>query len=705
MLAPAAVLACTTIEGTLPAPVSRAPTSTSATTTPTTPTAATGWLAGAAEIDITPPPGYPMAGHSLESVVGLGVWTRLRAQAIYVEDAAGTPLVLVVCDQWAIEPGLVDRVAERLADHPGLEHVGREHLIIAATHTHHGPGQTSSARVYSAYASSEHGHDPGAFEALANRIATAVAEAAAGRQPARIDRRTTAVPALSRNRSVAAMLHDPEAQTLLRANAGLPGCLEAAGGTAPDVDPCHAVDPVLETLHFVDTRNDHTIAVAGVFAMHPTGMPNKTEVYHADVFGLASVRAQAVLASRGGQPVVALFNGAQGDVSPHWAPQGRPSTAALGQSLGEALVATLDQPGQPVEGTITVGYGWRPIANQRWTDAEGQPRATARRAVSGKGQFGGAEDGRTRLYDKGWREGRRRKTPRRNGQGHKRNAVPWPASMFIPPRGITPREVPLGVAWLADVPIVTLPGEVTTVLGLRVARAIADARPDAAPSIRLGLAGAYLGYFTTPQEYALQHYEGASMQYGEDSGSLVARHLAQMAADPQVERPAEFRHRPGRRYRWSMDRARVRSLDGIEQRLSVQLDTGPLAGLPRFHLWDTPPRWPTLDPHARVTPRVQVQAWTDAEGWHTFAPGGVPVDDRSGALASLLTHARDDSWRWGFWWLEPGAPPQQPLRFLVRTVGQGPVCSETFTTGDWFRPAGPGWLEPRDCALAPEDSR
>jgi len=35
---------------------------------------------------------------------------------------------------------------------------------------------------------------------------------------------------------------------------------------------------------------------------------------------------------------------------------------------------------------------------------------------------------------------------------------------------------------------------------------------------------------------------------------------------------------------------------------------------------------------------------------------------------------------------------------MCGTVGEGTVCSEVFTTAQWFRPEGPGWLEARECA-------
>lgn len=679
---------CASIRGELPVPEPRAPAE---------PMAAP-WRVGAAEIDITPPPGYAMAGHSFEGAVALGVWTRLRAQVVYVEDPRGVPLVLVVGDLWAIEPGLVDRVAERLRAHPGLEAVGREHLVVAATHTHHGPGLYSSARTYSAFAAPEGGHDPGLFEALAARIAAAIAEAAAARRPARIVRHAVAVPALARNRSVEPFLRDPEAKALLQANAGLPGCPDLPSELAPvpGIDPCHAVSPVLEVLHAVEaTPGGRTIAVAGFFAMHPTAMPNETELYHADVFGVASTHAQARLGDRA---VVGLWNGAQGDVSPNWSPQGRASTVGLGQALGDALVAALDEPGHEVQGEIEVAFAWRPIAAQRWRDDAGHDARTGRRAIPGKGQFGGAEDGRTRLYARGFREGVRRRRPRANGQGHKRPALPWPASMIAPTRGMTPREVPLGVARLGSVALVTLPGEHTTVLGQRIEQAVAAALPPETTVINVGLAGAYLSYLTTPEEYALQHYEGASMLYGEQAGMLVAHHLGRLAASGAVERGGAYRYRPGKLRRWQLDRSRQRALPELEERLAWQLDTGPLFALPRMYFWDDAPAWPTDDPRAPTSPRVRVEAWDEASArWQPYAPAGVPVDDRTGQLVLLLTHARGDRWRWGAWWLDPGAPPSLPLRLHVATIGEGALCSEVFTLAQWLRPEGPGWIETGTC--------
>ena len=62
--------------------------------------------------------------------------------------------------------------------------------------------------------------------------------------------------------------------------------------------------------------------------------------------------------------------------------------------------------------------------------------------------------------------------------------------------------------------LVTLPGEFTTAMGRRVANGVAAAADwPSARVVLVGLANEYLSYFATPEEYALQHYEGARSQH------------------------------------------------------------------------------------------------------------------------------------------------------------------------------------------------
>ena len=67
---------------------------------------------------------------------------------------------------------------------------------------------------------------------------------------------------------------------------------------------------------------------------------------------------------------------------------------------------------------------------------------------------------------------------------------------------------------------VTVPGEPTTVAGFRM-EGDALGRPGVSSASLIGYSGDYAGYFTTAEEYALQHYEGAHTLYGEPTLDLL----------------------------------------------------------------------------------------------------------------------------------------------------------------------------------------
>jgi len=110
------------------------------------PPASGAYIAGAAIADITPPPGYPLGGHSIGGRMAVGYWQRLHARTFYFEDAQGRRLALVSCDLFAIPAGLHNAVAEQLKYPP-------ESLVVSATHTTRGrrvscrpPSSISAAR-------------------------------------------------------------------------------------------------------------------------------------------------------------------------------------------------------------------------------------------------------------------------------------------------------------------------------------------------------------------------------------------------------------------------------------------------------------------------------------------------------------------------------------------------------------------------------
>lgn len=646
-------------------------------------------LAGAAKIDITPMPGMPLGGHSIEGGTGYGVWTRLWARAIYLEDADGEPLVLVVADLWSIPAGLADAVIERVHERHGLTHIGRPQLLLAATHTHHSPANFSSSILYNRAASTMMGFDPELHDFLVRRIAQAITNAATGKLPAQLSVATTSVASVARNRSTAPFAQNPEASLLLAANAELPPCPEApADADAPGIDPCRAIDPTLTTVR-IDELDGRPIAVAAFFAVHATSMVNATDAYNGDLFAVATARAEAALGSARtdlGDPVVALFNGPEGDVSPNWTTQGRSDTIALGTRLGDAIVNTaaltrdcIRGHGRGIAGAIESRFAHVAIADQ---PVEGPPHArTAAHALPGKSILGGAEDGRTRFF-KRLPEGQTVQRSRRSGQGPKQPAVAPGFYALLFPDWTIPREVPLSIHQIGPLTIAGLPGEFSTIMGMRIRSALAAQLPEGGPRpLLVGLAGEYLSYFVTPQEYALQHYEGASTLWGQYAGVLIAERMAallgELASDPRVEDQREHQHQPGMQRRFALRGARAaRVLRTLDERLAEQLGLEDrLDTIPQLELETRAPSWSTA-----VWPTLHVEVRDESGQWRPFVRDGVHVDERGAELLMFPRAIERDRWRFAIWWIGD-VPSGQTFRLRGYGLNGDEHCTRAFEAG------------------------
>lgn len=656
---------CVSVEGTL-APAA----------TPTAPADPAPWRVGASVVDITPPVGYGMAGHAIEARTSVGVWTRLRAQAIAIEDRDGSPIILISADLWAIPSGLPDAITEHLQTKHGLTSLGRGQVVVAATHTHHGPGHFHTAPGYADHAGSERGFDPALFDFLVERLSRAAAAAYAARRGATLDHHRVAIPSLARNRSLAPFLENPEASALVDANLGLPGCDHPDNATFVDTgfaeNPCHAVDPLLDTLVARDVGSEEVIAVAAIFGVHATSMPNRTPVYHGDLFGIAARHAQTGLRDEGNAgAVVAVFNGPEGDVSPNWRTQGRSATTALGHGLGDAVIGSLQTDGQRLLGTTGYGFARAPLsAVDVKAPTTVPPGRTGRRAFPGRSQFGGAEDGRTTLHDHGFDEGRTVRRQRRKGHGAKRPALPLGLIAMVHPARHFPSSVPVGVVSLGPLTFVALPGEFTTILGQRIERRVRDARGGLGPTIAIGLAGEYLSYFVTPEEYDLQHYEGASMMYGRLAGEAIAQAAEDLATAPRVDDVGPYTYRGrGKTSTRALARKLRRPARKAAAALETTLDVGTTVSM-TFE--DTHAAWPTAG--EETTPRVSVEVKLDT-GWAPL------VDDEGDEFVSHVSRAGRGPWTWTVHWLEPFAPldlRDAPLRLRVRRVDGTAVCSTAF---------------------------
>ena len=113
----------------------------------------------------------------------------------------------------------------------------------------------------------------------------------------------------------------------------------------------------------------------------------------------------------------------------------------------------------------------------------------------------------------------------------------------------TPQVLPIQLAVIGDVALIAVPHEFTTVAGRRLRATVEAAlgRLGVTRTVLVGYANAYAGYVTTPEEYELQDYEGASTHFGKWTlpayQTVFARLAASLCGDvqpPWTARPAVF---------------------------------------------------------------------------------------------------------------------------------------------------------------------
>jgi neutral ceramidase len=648
---------------------------------------------GAARADITPVPGLPMSGYGFIGKVARGFWTHLYANALVVEDAAGTPLVLVSCDLLSISAGLADAVVARVQADPRGRGIGREHVVLAATHAHQGPGAFSSDVAYNLLFAPQPGYDPALFDFLAARISDAILRAAAARAPATMAWRDGHLPGFARNRSFAAFVRNPRRETedFLGPAAGLPLCDLRAPVASREA--CRAVDPTVTVVRF--ERDGRLVGAAVFTAVHPTAMGPALAVYSSDLFGVAGIEAARRLRPRAGrrEPVLAFFNGAEGDVSPNWRSQDGPNTRALGHRLAEAVVA-LAAGGERVA-TPAIGHAFERvrIAGACAPDGDGRQRCAAPRPLVGRATLAGASDGRTHLLPWLFRDGVTRapwgpqgvKVPALDpGLGWVR--LPLTALLLLPVRD--PATAPLGVYTLGPLALATLPGEFTTMMGRRIATTVAAALPAAERILLVGLANTYMSYFTTPEEYALQRYEGSSTLFGPQSGPVVAAALGRLAAHvaagdgsaPAGAATARETHTytpgPSRAFGPANIAPAATADDGLRRLLREPPyeDTGP--PYPGICWRGAAPTFPDVR-----LPRVVVEIEGDAGAWEALPDAtGYPEDNTGADVVTVMKGRSDGGADWRAVWMPPaGVDPAARLRLRVERVGAEPVAGEPFT--------------------------
>ena len=621
------------------------------------PAARARFVAGAGTEDITPPPGFPTGGHGPAGDVARGQWMRLRARAFFFEDRAGRAVALVSADLFAIPAGLQARVARlvalRLAEKKLAVALPPEALIIAATHTHHGPGNFLSARIYNQFGSSYPGFSRELYEFLAGRIASAVVAAvveARGRaEPVELALHVQRLGYdLVRNRAPWMFTLNQERDELLAdLNAGdaLPACQPGKQEPQdlwelPGCPRLRAADRTFTVLEVVRVEGARRTTAAALvfFAAHPTVLPGSMPLYSSDFAGHAMLSLEASL-SAASPAVVGFFNGAEGDITVRRGRRDLREATGLGDAFAREVAASLRAtPDRFLRDPVIAvrAQAWHTaVAPERICGPAGDHARLAAAPKFGAAALGGSEDDRTPLFLLGWRDGVRGKAV--DEQGVK---LPSLDSRIVPglrfsddfaPPDAFPDAFPLTLASLDDLVLAAVPLELTTAQGQALRRRLG--LPHGRLEI-VGLANEYASYCSTQDEYGAQDYVGASTLWGPDEGRFLVCRASELALAPEVatrhapERVFWPGNTPRERFGREFTSAVARPDEGLEQVLRDR------SGLPERKLpwfaWEETPPGPEFEQGKarRIAIRVaQGGAWRELEddagsGFLTVYMGG-----------------------------------------------------------------------------------
>ena len=590
-----------------------------------------GLLAGAAEADITPPPGMPKAGYSANAHDGNGFRTRLRARVTHLRSGRSS-IALVQLDLLGGSSVLQHLVADAVADRTDIPLAG---IWIGATHTHAGPGQFLGTDFYNHHASNRPGFDPAWTAFLVDQIAAAVIEAHDTRVPARAAVGSTEVWGLTRNRS-----HDPHVHN--------------STVTDKRPDPQRkwvAINPLLHLIRVdrIESATDATdatdaidattspLAAAVVFSIHGTGIPQQAHEYNADVWAyLVGELGDRIQATHRTRPVVGAMEGTHADVAPALNPghAGHRESRRLGRAIGAEAADLFERLGPELTDRLPLDAGLREVDlnEERSIDGIELPDQPA----VGAALVAGAKENLTPVISRipPFRAGMPKRWGASSPQGPKWVlGSRWLQPLLLKKRAF-PRVLAVQALRLGDTVLVGLPFEVTVEAGRRIEAAVSRAVGDRGVDrvVVSSVVNEYWGYVTTAEEYSRQYYEGGHTLYGPNTEPFLSAHAARLA---EATVGGSVFADVGSQRRWNLATRRylvtAEPDAGIGRRFKRRATftdpTGTLDGYWEQHWVDVAPgalRW--------HEPLVRVEACDDNVNWGPAMSEGRPVDDQGWSL-------------------------------------------------------------------------
>ena len=485
---------------------------------------------GVGRADITPPTGYYLMGWVRSDAKSEGQHVRLWARVIVLRQGS-RKIALVAEDLNGIPGGMLKQAAEMNRDIGFSE----QNVLDSASHTHSAPAGYYNFPTYNTVfmtlssptdfqLTGELDKQLYAFEV--RRLALAIRRANANLGRGAVGWGTTRLTDITANRSIEAHLADF-------------GIHVPYGQGNADMDPkgrLNTIDPEGHVLR-VDKyfgRRRVPVGIWSTFANHGTVNRFQFTYYNEDHHGAASQGVEKALRRSGrvprSQDVVTVYgNSDEGDMSAGLTRAGPAAADFVGKVEATGFLAAWREAGKHMTRHPKLDWRWTRMCFCGQMTAAG---AVADRGAFGLAEFTGSEEGRGPLFDVTHQPLEGVNSPVANGAQGQKLATPLPVDV--------PTAVPLMAVRIGDRAVVSVPGEMTVEMGRRVrAATLAAARPSGvAATIVSGLANEYTSYFTTPEEFDAQHYEGAATIYGRASSVAIQEALVGLTSALAQGKPA-----------------------------------------------------------------------------------------------------------------------------------------------------------------------
>ncbi|XP_076396193.1 neutral ceramidase isoform X4 [Megachile rotundata] len=427
---------------------------------------------------------------------GSGIHLRTFSRAFIVDDGEQR-FVFVSVDSAMIGNGVRQAVLQKLQPQFGDMYTDKN-VMISGTHSHSTPGGFMLDMLFDL---TTFGFVRETFDALVNGITKSIERAHNAVVPGRIFITYGEVQKANINRSPLAYLNNPKAERDRYK---------------------YDVDKAITQMQFIGA-DDRPLGVINWFAVHPTSMNNTNHLVSSDNVGYASIlfekamNQESLVGKRlwqygnakeviGPLRVVHRYvNMAEQTAEFYNHTSGRTETVhGCEPAMGYSFAAgTIDGPGSFAfeQGTTTDNPLWNTVRNLLASPT--------------------AEDVKC----------------------HEPKPILLATGRMTLPYEWQPKIVATQVALIGNVVIAGVPGEFTTMSGRRLREAIKtvmnDASNDETSVIVAGLCNTYSDYVTTPEEYQIQRYEGASTIFGPHTLTIYLKLYQELVTAAIMKRDVE----------------------------------------------------------------------------------------------------------------------------------------------------------------------